>query len=84
MRLGQIAERYALVCRKVPELSDAEKTILGNILSSSLVEPLLIRHLDAEIEDSDVADESVLRDLAERVRGMSIAERVAIVESLGF
>lgn len=83
-RLGQISERYALICRDVPELSDTEKNILGNTLSGSLVEPLLIRHLDSEIEDSDAGDESQLRDLAERVRGMSLAERVALIESLGF
>jgi hypothetical protein len=83
-RLGQISERYALVCRQVPELSDNERSILGNTLSGSLVEPLLIRHLDAEIEDSDAGDESELRDLAERVRSMSLAERVALVEFLDF
>lgn len=83
-RLGEIAERYALICRQVPELTDSERNIIGNTLSGSLVEPLLIRHLDSEIEDSDAADESALRDLAERIRGMSIAERVAAIESLGF
>lgn len=83
-RLGQICERYALICKRPPELTESERLLLANTLSGSYIEPLLIRHLDAEIEDSDAGDESELRDLAERVRGMSIAERVALVESLGF
>lgn len=83
-RLATIAERYALVCRDVPELNERERHLLGNTLSGSFIEPLLIRHLDAEIEDSDAGDESELRDLAALVRDMTFAQRVALVESLGF
>ena len=86
-RLATIAERYALVCREAPTLTERERDVLGNTLSGSFIEPLLICHLDAEIEDSDAGDESELRelrDLAARVRDMTLAERVALVESLGF
>lgn len=83
-RLGEICERYALICRSTPELSERERFLLASTLMGSVVEPLLIRHLDDEIQDSDAGDESELRDLAERVRGMSIAERVALIESLDF
>ncbi|WP_353981676.1 hypothetical protein [Salinicola endophyticus] len=83
-RLATIAERYELICRQVPALTEAERDMLGNTLSGSFVEPLLIKHLDAELEDSDAGDPSALRDLAARVRDMSYAERVAMVESLGF
>ncbi len=83
-RLGTIAERYALVCKAAPSLSPQERDLLANTLSGSFVEPLLIKHLDDEIEDSDAGDASALRDLAARVREMSLAERVALVESLGF
>lgn len=83
-RLATIAERYALICAQAPQLSERESLILGNTLSGSFVEPLLIKHLDHEIEDSEVGDPSERRDLATRVREMSPAERVALVESLGF
>jgi hypothetical protein len=83
-RLAEIAERYQLACSQVPALTDQERHLLGNTLSGSLVEPLMIKHLDAELEDSDAGDPSALRDLAARVRGMSYAERVALIESLGF
>ncbi|MCX2802267.1 hypothetical protein OQJ68_10765 [Microbulbifer thermotolerans] len=82
-RLGQICERYALICRDVPELSEEERLLLANILSGSYVEPLLIRHLDAEVEDSDVASRDELDALAGKIRDMSVAERVALVESMG-
>lgn len=83
-RLATIAERYQLVCSQAPDLSDRERHLLGNTLSGSYIEPLLIKHLDAELEDSDAGDPSDLRDLAARVREMSLADRVAMIESLGF
>lgn len=83
-RLATIAERYELVCSEQPDLTDDERHLLGNTLSGTLIKPLLIKHLDDEIEDSDAGDPSALRDLAARVREMSLAERVAMIESLGF
>lgn len=90
-RLGQIAERYALACSQIPALSDSDRNILSNVLSGSMIEPLLIKHLDSEIEDAaganvvlDSVDQSALNDLAARVREMSYAERIALIESLGF
>lgn len=83
-RLGEICERYELICKHPPELSDDERNILGNTLSGSVIEPLLIRHLEDELEDSDAGDPSAIRDLAARVRDMSMAERVALIENLGF
>lgn len=83
-RLATIAERYELACSQPPDLTEAERQLLSTTLSGSLLEPLLIKHLDAELEDSDAGDDSALRDLAARVREMSLAERVAMIESLGF
>ncbi|MCD6006891.1 hypothetical protein [Halomonas sp. IOP_31] len=83
-RLAEIAERYQLACSQAPALADDERQLLGNTLSGSYIEPLLIKHLDAELEDSDAGDPSALRDLAARVRSMSYAQRVALIESLGF
>ena len=84
VRLATIAERYELVCSQPPELTDDERHLLGGVLSGTFIEPLLIKHLDSELEDSDAGDPSELRDLAARVRDMSYAERVAMIESLGF
>ncbi|SJN14839.1 hypothetical protein CZ787_17155 [Halomonas citrativorans] len=83
-RLATVAERYQLICKQTPELTDRELEILGSALSGSHVEPLLIKHLDDEIEDSDAGEPAQRRELAERLRGMSIAERIALIESLGY
>ncbi|SDJ88570.1 hypothetical protein [Billgrantia gudaonensis] len=83
-RLATIAERYELACSQPPELTDDERQLLGSTLSGTLLEPLMIKYLDREIEDSNAGDPSELRDLAARVREMSYAERVAMIESLGF
>ncbi|OLO05306.1 hypothetical protein [Salinicola socius] len=83
-RLATVAERYRLVCSNVPTLTENERVIVGSTLSGSHVEPLLIKHLDDEIEDSDAGDLTERRDLAARVRDMTLAERVALIESLGY
>lgn len=83
-RLATIAERYELTCSQPPELTETERQLISTTLSGSLVEPLLIKHLDSELEDSDAGDPSEIRDLAARVRTMSYADRVAMIESLGF
>lgn len=83
-RLGEIVERYQLACSQMPAISDREISILGDALSGSLVEPLLVKHLADELEDSDAGDPSEIHDLAARVRDMSYAQRLALIESLGF
>ena len=83
-RLNEIWDRYALICSKPPVLTERELNMLGNTLSGSFIEPLLIKHLDAELEDSDAGDPAELHDLAARVRDMSMGERVVLIESLGF
>lgn len=65
-------------------MTERERHILGNTLSGSLVDPMFIEALHYELDDSDAGDPSECRDLAARVRDMSYAERVAMIESLGF
>lgn len=83
-RLATIAERYELVCSQQPDLSDNERHLLCSVLSGTFIEPMLIKHLDSEIEDSDTGDIAAQRDFAARVRDMSLSERVAMIESLGY
>lgn len=83
-RLAEIAERYALVCEEPPELSDQERHLLGNTLSGSVVDPMLIKYLHDEIEDSDAGTPEECRELAHKVRHLSYAQRIALIEKLGF
>lgn len=81
-RLNTVWDRYALICAQVPDLTEREWWVLGNTLAGSYLEPLLIKYLGAEIEDSDAGEPEERRILAERVRGMGYGERVALIEQL--
>lgn len=83
-RLNQIFDRYQLITAKVPALTEQETVLLGNTLSGSYIEPLLIKHLDDELLDSDAGTPDECQALADRIRNMTLAERVALIESLGF
>lgn len=48
----------------------------------SYVEPLLIKHLDAEVEDSDAGEAEERRALAARVRDMNYGARIALIEQM--
>ena len=84
-RINRCADRYqAVIQRHGLTLTEEETHILGNCLSGSVVEPLLIRHLADEVEDSEFADSDAGRALIERLRKASFADLVATVEKLGF
>lgn len=85
-RINRTAERYLeIVKRHGIGLTDAERTILGNFLSGSWVDPLLIRHLADEVRDSEAfktRDPAAL-SLAAKLDGASFADLVATVENFG-
>lgn len=84
-RINRMADRYAAILKRHSiDLTDAEREILGNCLCGSFVEPLLIRHLADEVEDSDWADMPEAKSLCAKLRDASFADLVSIVESLGF
>lgn len=84
-RIAKVCERYADICaRNAAPLTDEERMILGNCLSGSVVEPLLIRHLADEVADSEFADSDPGRALVGKLRGYSVVQLTAIVESVGF
>lgn len=84
-KINRMAERYsAMIKRHTIELTDSEKTILGNCLSGTFADPLLIRHLADEVEDSDFAELDDAKSLVVKLRNASFADLVATVETLGF
>lgn len=86
-RLNRAAERYMeIIARHGIELTEGERVILGNCLSGSWAEPLLIRHLADEVEDSEAfADgDPDAKTLVEKLSGASFADLVATVERMGF
>jgi hypothetical protein len=84
-RINRTAERYLeLVKRHGLDLTEPERLILGNCLSGSWAEPLMIRHLADEVEDSEFADRPDAQALIAKLRGASFADLLATVEQLGF
>lgn len=82
-RLNQIFDRYELLTAKAPALTEQETLLLGNTLMGAYLEPLLIKYLDDELMDSDAGDPEECKALALRIRDMTLAERVALIERLG-
>lgn len=80
-RLGQIAERYELICRSQHLLNEREEVLLASALRDVQVTPLLIKHLDEELPQ--LSNRPGIRDLCERLEAMTMAERVIAVESVG-
>ncbi|HWO99190.1 MAG TPA: hypothetical protein VNL74_00980 [Methylococcus sp.] len=82
-KLPAIAERYAeIVKRHGVVMTEREAFILVSCLMGSFVEPLLIRHLADEVEDSEFADEEAGQTLIAKLRSASFADLVATVEKL--
>lgn len=84
-RINRTAERYLeIVKRHDLGLTDAERLILGNCLSGSWVDPIVIRHLADEVADSEFADTKEAKALIKKLQAANFADLVAEVERLGF
>jgi len=86
-KLNRTAERYLdIIKRQGLDLDETEAMIIRNCLMGSVVEPLLIRHLADEVEDSEFMNThpQTCKPLVERLRQASFADLVATIERLGF
>lgn len=84
-RLGEVVERYETIMKltPVPEMTDDEKMILGEVVSGSVVSPLTINRMDESIMYCATGTEAERQALAKKVAGWSVVERMAVIESLG-
>lgn len=84
-RMATIAERYAMLCVNPPILNEGEHAVMQAVLPAvgATVRPNMIRSLDAlVVESSGGTPEQRIR-LAGRIRKMLLADRMALIESLG-
>ena len=80
-RINRAAERYMAICRRHGvDLTDEERAVLADVLNGTWADPLLIRHLADEVEDSDHNAPA----LVEKLKSASFADLVATVEKLRF
>ena len=83
-RLGEICERYQLVCKyDAPPLAPELADLLKQILTGTWIEPLTIRYLASEVEDSELGDQHTRDRLWKALKEMNVAQRVVVLESLG-
>jgi len=84
-RLGDIVERYEVLMKLTPvqELSDIEKMIIGEVICGSVISPTTIRHMPESIMDCATGTKEDRVTLSKAIKTLSMAERIAIIESLG-
>jgi hypothetical protein len=84
-RLGDIVERYDALMKltPVPELTDEEKMIIGAVVCGSVISPLTIKYMDESVIESGAGSSEFLQQLSGKVKTWSVAERIAVIESLG-
>lgn len=86
-RINQIWDRYShLVRAEALRLDDAERQVLLNVLSGSLIDVNFLTGLELEVRDSDdyIEGVSAARTLLEKVNSANYGQRLATIESLGF
>ncbi|WP_047708412.1 hypothetical protein [Plesiomonas sp. ZOR0011] len=86
-RINQIWDRYSHMIRaEAIRLSDAERQVMQNVLSGSFVDVGFITGLELEVQDCDdyLAGQEAARTLLGKLEAASYAQRLAMIEVLGF
>lgn len=85
-RLSEIVERYKIMLdidnQKLPELSDSEMEIMGEVIMGSVIDARKIRglHLDPLDAASGTPDER--KALADKIEPLTAGQRLALVEKV--
>lgn len=86
-RINQIWDRYShLVRAEALRLDDAERQVLLNVLSGSLVDVNFLTGLELEVRDSDdyIGGVAAASTLLEKVRSATYGQRLATIEAMGY
>lgn len=85
-RLGEIVERYQIMldidAQKLPEVTDSEVEIMGEVIVGSVIDARKIRglHLDPLDAASGTPDER--KALADKIESLTAGQRLALVEKI--
>ncbi len=83
-RLGEIVERYQLVLEleseKLPELTDTELEIMGEIVMGSVISARKIRGLHLDPLDATLGTPDERKALADKIEPLTAAQRLALIE----
>lgn len=86
-RLGEIVERYQVMLDldrdSLPDLTDTELSIMGEVLFGAVIDRRKIRGLHLDVLDATIGSETDRKQLSKKVEEMTAGQRLALVESLG-
>lgn len=82
--LTEYVERYKTMVRmvKLPELTDHEKMILGEVVSGSMVTPEMLVAMGWSINDAESGTPEEKEALIQKVKTLRPAERMALVDMI--
>jgi len=83
-RLGDIVERYGVIMSltRVPDMTNTEKMILGEVVCGSVLSPTTIKYMDESVIDAATGTDTEPAALSKKIASWSPAERIAAIESL--
>lgn len=84
-RLGEIVERYQIMLDldTLPELTDTELAIVGEVLCGAVIDRRKIRGLHLDVLDAATGSDDDRKQLSEKIEALTAGQRLALVESLG-
>lgn len=85
-RLGEIVERYQIMldidAQKLPELTDTELEIMGEIVMGSVIDARKIRGLHLDPLDAATGTPEERKQLAAKIEPLTAGQRLALVEKV--
>ena len=83
-RLDEIVERYNILLdvETIPDLSEVETEILGEVVCGSAVDRRKVRGLHLDILDAATGTAQEREALSAKVDGMTIGQRLKLIETL--
>ena len=84
-RLGEIVERYGILLdlEELPEFSEEELTILGEVICGSVINRRKVRGLHLDVLDAATGTIAEREELSRKVEEMGAGARLALIERLG-
>ena len=84
-KINKTADRYMLICKNHGvKLTANECAVLCNFLEGKTINAMLIKHLFSELEQHETTKIVAKKTLINKLAQHSIADIVAMIESLGF
>ena len=83
-RLGEIVERYRIMLdlNTLPELTDTELSIIGEVLCGAVIDRRKIRGLHLDVLDAATGISDDRKKLSAKIETLTAGQRLALVEKM--